>query len=159
MSDDDKALLRRGDARSSPYPIGRLALAFQAQEPTKPTEDNVHGQCMPMRRHSEDSLGAVFQLLALVLLLLLVLPSSATAEPVELTISCGRFAEETERCRAAAQDWATATDNRVRVLSAPGLLVAGSRSTANCWRWASASSTSSRSTPYGPVYWRRTCWT
>jgi hypothetical protein len=30
MSDDDKALLHRGDARSSPYPMSRLAPAFQA---------------------------------------------------------------------------------------------------------------------------------
>lgn len=32
MSDDDKALLHRGDARSSPYPMSRLAPAFQAPE-------------------------------------------------------------------------------------------------------------------------------
>jgi hypothetical protein len=32
MSDDDKALLHRGDARSSPYPVSRLAPAFQAPE-------------------------------------------------------------------------------------------------------------------------------
>ncbi len=32
MSDDDKALLHRGDARSSPYPLSRLAPAFQAQD-------------------------------------------------------------------------------------------------------------------------------
>ena len=32
MTDDDKALLHRGDARSSPYPTSRLAPAFQAPE-------------------------------------------------------------------------------------------------------------------------------
>jgi hypothetical protein len=32
MSNDDKALLHRGDARSSPYPVSRLAPAFQAPE-------------------------------------------------------------------------------------------------------------------------------
>jgi hypothetical protein len=32
MSDDDKPLLHRGDARSSPYPMSRLAPAFQAPE-------------------------------------------------------------------------------------------------------------------------------
>lgn len=32
MSDDDKAVLHRGDARSSPYPMSRLAPAFQAPE-------------------------------------------------------------------------------------------------------------------------------
>ena len=32
MSKDDKALLHRGDARSSPYPVSRLAPAFEAPE-------------------------------------------------------------------------------------------------------------------------------
>ncbi|MCG6943117.1 MAG: DUF2452 domain-containing protein [Thiohalocapsa sp.] len=32
MTDDDKALLHRGDARSSPYPVSRLAPAFDAPE-------------------------------------------------------------------------------------------------------------------------------
>jgi len=32
MTDDDKPLLHRGDARSSPYPTSRLAPAFQAPE-------------------------------------------------------------------------------------------------------------------------------
>jgi hypothetical protein len=32
MSNDDKALLHRGDARSSPYPTSRLAPAFEAPE-------------------------------------------------------------------------------------------------------------------------------
>jgi hypothetical protein len=32
MSNDDKVLLHRGDARSSPYPTSRLAPAFQAPE-------------------------------------------------------------------------------------------------------------------------------
>jgi hypothetical protein len=41
--------------------------------------------------------------------------ATQAAEAVELTVSCGRFAAETERCRAAAKQWAADTGNRVRV--------------------------------------------
>lgn len=118
MSDDDKALLHRGDARSSPDAESRLAPACPASELS---EEMVRAEAMPMRHRASARLDAVCLLLALVSLLL-AQPSRAFAEPVELTISCGRFAEETQRCRSAAQDWATATDNRVRVLSAPSIL-------------------------------------
>jgi trehalose/maltose transport system substrate-binding protein len=60
---------------------------------------------------------------ALLCALLAGLPAlpAAADDGVELTISCGRFAAETDRCRSAAADWAEATGNRVRVrvLSAP----------------------------------------